>query len=115
MPKVKFLNEKVEIEVQAGANLRREALKAGVSLYPIHKWINCFGYGHCGQCRVLLSEATMAGASPMGWRERLRMKLSWFQIGHEKTMRLACQTRVAGDIEVTTKPAGNLYGTQTTW
>jgi len=115
MPKVKFVQEKLEIEVPAGANLRREALKAGVALYPIHPQVNCHGFGHCGQCRVLLSEATASGAEKPGWRERLRLKLSFFAIGHEKTMRLACQTRVVGDLEVTTKPAANLYGTQKTW
>src|SRR5437763_8027327 len=33
MPKVTFVNEKVELEVPAGANLRQEAMKAGIDVY----------------------------------------------------------------------------------
>ncbi len=115
MPKIKFVNEKSEIEVPAGANLRQEAKKAGIQLYAVPSWLNCLGLGSCARCRVLLSEATAANARPMGFRERLRLKLSWAAIGHEKTMRLACQTTVSGDLEVTTQPPLNLYGTQKTW
>ena len=45
MPSVKFVNEKKTIEVPEGANLRKEALKAGVELYPgIHSIsFNCHG------------------------------------------------------------------------
>ena len=34
MPVVKFTKENKEIEVPRGANLRKEAIKAGVNLYP---------------------------------------------------------------------------------
>src|SRR5262249_26642613 len=34
MPKVVFVNEKQELDVPAGANLRQEARKAGLELYP---------------------------------------------------------------------------------
>ena len=116
MPTVKFLNEKMEIRVPEGANLRREALKAGVPLYPgINRILNCRGLGSCGTCRVIISDATLAGASPKGLKERIRLAVSFFQIGHEKSMRLACQTRVRGDLEVTTRPPFNLYGTQKNW
>jgi ferredoxin len=36
--------------------------------------------------------------------------MSMAYIGNENTMRLACQTRVNGDMEVQTKPPLNLYG-----
>jgi ferredoxin len=116
MPTVKFLDEKMEIQVPEGANLRREALKAGVPLYPgVFRVLNCRGLGSCGSCRVLVSDATLAGASPKGLKERIRLMVSFFQIGHEKNMRLACQTRIVGDLEVKTKPPFNLYGTQKIW
>ena len=115
MPKVKFVNEKTEIEVPAGSNLRQEARKAGIQLYPPPSKFNCIGLGSCGRCRVLLSDATVANAKPMGIREKIRLALSWAAIGHEKTMRLACQTQVAGDLEVITQPPMNLYGTQKIW
>ena len=49
MPTITFANEKKEIQVPNGANLRKEALRAGVQLYPgIHKVVNCHGFGQCG-------------------------------------------------------------------
>src|SRR5260370_32473405 len=49
MPKVTFVNdknEKQEIEVPAGSNLRTEARKAGIQLYPrIGKYMNRPGLG----------------------------------------------------------------------
>ena len=58
MPIIKFVNEKKEIQVPGGSNLRREAIRAGVGLYPgINKVLNCHGLGHCGSCRVLITKA----------------------------------------------------------
>ena len=46
MPKVVFVNEKQEIEVPPGANLRKEAIKAGIQLYSgPHRYLNCRGFG----------------------------------------------------------------------
>ena len=53
MPSVKFVSEKKTIEVPEGANLRQEALKAGIELYPgIHRIFNCHGLRQCGSCCV---------------------------------------------------------------
>jgi ferredoxin len=110
MAVIKFVSEKKEIQVPDGSNLRREALRAGVGLYPgINKIANCHGLGSCGSCRVLITKG-MENASPMGALERLRLKFSMAYIGNEETMRLACQTTVKGDMEVQTKPSLNLYG-----
>jgi ferredoxin len=110
MPTITFTNEKKEIQVPAGANLRKEALQAGVSLYPgIHKVANCHGFGTCGSCRVLITKG-MENASPKGILESARLGVSLAYIGNENTMRLACQTKVNGDITVTTKPPLNLFG-----
>jgi ferredoxin len=38
------------------------------------------------------------------------MAVSLAYIGNESTMRLACQTKVKGDITVTTCPPLNLFG-----
>ena len=88
----------------------KEALAAGVSLYPgVHKVLNCHGMGSCGSCRVLITKG-MENTSPRGLLEKARMGVSMAYIGNEETMRLACQTRVNGDITVTTCPPTNLYG-----
>lgn len=111
MPKVKFYKEKVEVEVPVGANLRDEARKAGVEVYPgINRIVNCMGHGTCGSCRVLLLNGTMKNTSPMTLIEKLRFASSFLNLGDEEEMRLSCQTKVMGDIEVFTQPAFNWHG-----
>jgi ferredoxin len=117
MPSVKFVNEKKTIEVPPGSNLRQEALKAGVELYPgIHKhfFANCHGLGQCASCCVKVKKGK-ENLSPQTFRERLRMILGLFtsaaRKGHEDELRLACLTRVMGDVEIETKPdIMNLHG-----
>ena len=124
MPVVKFTNEKKEIEVAAGANLRKEAMKAGIRLYNgingygarLNQILNCHGLGMCGTCRVLVTKG-MEHTNKMGWLERAKFKgfpipdpACMAYIGNEETMRLACLTTVHGDIEVETCPEFNLFG-----
>jgi ferredoxin len=128
MPIIKFVNEKKEIEVPAGANLRTEAARAGINLNQglngigasINKYMNCKGMGMCGTCRVLVTKG-MENTNPMTKREWVKFKtpiptpvpdpvppLAF--LGHENEMRLACMTRVNGDIEVVSGPEVNLFG-----
>lgn len=124
MPIVRFVNEKKEIEVPVGANLRKEAIRAGINLYSRGTGVvaslkanvvNCHGWGHCGTCRVLVTQG-MENTNDRGLAERLRFHCplpdpaSLGFIGNEETMRLACKTTVHGDIEVTTGPELNLFG-----
>ena len=105
MPKVKVLNQNAELEVSEGANLRKEALHARIGLYPgIHKYLNCRGFALCGKCAVAVKSGR-ENCSPPGIRERIRLLLSYLPIGHEEgEIRLACQTRVMGDIQLETTP-----------
>lgn len=116
MPKIKFVNEKKEVEVPEGANLRREAQKAGVEVYPgLTKILNCQGFGMCTSCKVHIKKG-MENCSKPRWWERLSLRgffnhLCFFaRIGHEDEVRLSCQTCVNGDIEVETKPPLNWHG-----
>jgi ferredoxin len=132
MPIVKFIKENKEIEVPRGANLRKEAIKAGINVHQgvngfgaaINKIVNCHGLGQCGTCRVLITKGA-ENASSMGILEKVRFKCPvptpitpggvdplpcMAFIGHEDTMRLACQTKVLGDMEVETGPQLNLFG-----
>ncbi len=52
----------------------------------------------------------MENTSEMGLLEKLRLKWSFVYIGNEDTMRLACQTKVQGDMDVVTQPPLNLFG-----
>lgn len=124
MPIVKFIKEKKEIEVPEGANLRKEAIKAGINVHQgingfgasLNKYINCHGISQCGTCRVKIVKG-MEHTSTMGMLEKFRFYCplpdpipSMAFIGNEDTMRLACQTLVYGDIEVETGPEMNLFG-----
>lgn len=110
MPKVKFTKEKVEIEVPQGANLREEARKANIQVYSgINKYLNCMGLGTCGTCRVLIKKGA-EHVGPKTFIEKLTLLRMFSTIGHENEMRLSCQCRVNGDIEVETQPPLNWSG-----
>jgi ferredoxin len=110
MPKVTFVAEKQDIEVPAGANLRTEAMKAGIQLYQgLDKVLNCRGNGLCGTCKVLVKKG-MENLSPKGRLEKFKLGTMFSSIGHEDEMRLACQLKVNGDCTIETKPAFNLCG-----
>lgn len=124
MPIVKFVKENKEIDVPEGTNLRKAAMAAGVNVY---KGINgflesvnklpiighCPGIGLCATCTVLITKGK-ENASPMGLREWVRFRIpdhaALHYIGHEDNMRLSCQTKVMGDMEVETGPEFNLFG-----
>ena len=131
MPIVKFVKEKKEIEVPVGANLRAEAVKAGINLNQglngqgasINQYLNCntlsLGLigGMCGTCRVLITRG-MENTNKLTVCERMKFKMvltpdpvpALAYVGHEDTMRLACCTTVHGDIEVESGPEVNLFG-----
>ena len=114
MPKVTFVKEKKEIEVPAGSNLRLEALKAGVSVYPpLNYYLNCMGMGLCGTCRVLVKKG-MDNLNSKTLMERVNLNAHPLTmlavIGNENEMRLSCQVQVNGDCTIETKPAFNMNG-----
>jgi ferredoxin len=114
MPKVVFVNEKKEIEVPAGANLRLEAIKAGIPVYGgLDRYLNCRGNGLCGTCRVLVKKG-MENLSPRTILERINRNLHplgmFYAIGREDELRLSCQVQVNGDCTVETRPAFNWSG-----
>ena len=131
MPIVKFTKEKKEIEVPEGANLRDEAIKAGVNLncalsgvsegidnfiHSFSKYANCHGFGLCGTCRVKITQG-MENTNSITSLEKVKKYVpvpdplpSLAFIGNEDTMRLACKTKIHGDIEVETLPELDMFG-----
>lgn len=110
MPKIVFVNEKKEIDVPVGANLREEAKKAGVEVYAgLTRYLNCRGHGSCGSCRVLVKQG-MENLSAKGLMEKFTLCRMMAAIGHEEEMRLSCQCKVNGDVTIETQPSMNLYG-----
>jgi len=93
MPTVWF--DGTEIECEEGAVLREVLREAGTSPHNgLSKYLNCRGHGACGTCAVEVagnvSEPTSAE----------RNRLSKPPLGDTENLRLACQTRVQGDVTV---------------
>ena len=114
MPKVVIVNEKKEIEVEQGANLRKAVRDAGVEVHgTVESYLNCMGNGLCGTCRVLVKKGS-ENLSPRSGMEKFNFAthpLSMLaRIGHEDEMRLSCQVKVNGDCTVETHPAFNWSG-----
>jgi ferredoxin len=119
MPKVVFVNEKAEIDVPQGANLRQEARAAGVEVHGnieylyLDRVLNCMGHGLCGTCRVLVKKG-MENLNPRTTMERINLRLHPLSllsaIGREDELRLACQVQVNGDCTIETHPGLNWSG-----
>ncbi len=78
------------------ANLRQVLLGESISLYNGQaRIINCRGLGSCGTCAVKIE----GEVSPPNWKDRGRRSLP--PHSPTKDLRLACQTKVLGDIKVT--------------
>lgn len=93
MPTVKFQEKTIDCEI--GANLRQVLLANHLNLHNGNsKYINCRGLGTCGTCAV----AIIGKVSEANWKDRTRRSLPPHD--PDKNRRLACQTRVLGDIEV---------------
>jgi ferredoxin len=94
MPQVTAQGKTVECET--GANLRQVLLQQGVALHNDQsQWINCRGLGTCGTCAVQVEGAVSAAT----WRETARRSMPPHSLTQDR--RLACQTRVLGDVAVT--------------
>lgn len=93
---VEFEPSGIRAKCTVGTPVSEVAREAGVGLLSV-----CGGQGRCGQCRVCI----MAGAvSPPTETERGLIGAAQIADGY----RLACKTRVLGDIKVDVPPASRL-------
>lgn len=82
-------------ECERGANLRQILLQHNIELYNGNSaLINCRGIGSCGTCAVMIE----GEVSEANWRDRTRRSLP--PHSSKRNLRLACQTRVLGDVSV---------------
>jgi len=83
------------VECPAGANLRVVLLRARLPLYNgVARAIHCRGFGTCGTCAVEVEGEVSEPTSV----ERLRLGLP--PHARDAGLRLACQCRVLGDVQV---------------
>ena len=88
-----------DVTVRHGRNLRKALLAAGLTPHnQAARWLNCKGFGTCGTCAVRVE----GPVSPPTRRERWR--LGFPPHDREAGLRLACQCRVEGDLEVQKHP-----------
>lgn len=93
MPTVRYRGE--EIDCEEGAILRDVLSDAGCSVYNgSAETLNCRGLGSCGTCAVHVDGAV----SDPTRREQARLRFPPHT--PEEGLRLACQTRVEGDLVV---------------
>jgi ferredoxin len=85
-----------DIECEPGANLRDALREAGETPHNgLSKQLNCHGIATCGTCAVAVEGAV---SEPTSQEER---RLSFAPHDPDSGLRLACQTRVEGDVTVT--------------
>ena len=108
MPKVTAQGKTFECD--SGSNLRKVLMEHGVELYNGNaKIINCMGIGTCGTCAVMLE----GEVSEANWKDKTRRSLP--PHSHTSGRRLACQTRVLGDVKVTKFDGFWGQGNQSVW
>jgi len=101
VPTIRFRDR--EIDCETGAILRDVLLDADCSPHNGRAdSINCHGLGSCGTCAVAVEGEVSAPTR----RERARMRVPPHD--PDSALRLACQTRVEGD--VTVEKFGGFWG-----
>jgi len=113
MPVVTFYNEHRSHEVEAGTNLREFMQKVHLSPYKgLTELTNCRGHNFCGMCAVEIVDGKGASARGQDEEATLGGNLAIAKIV-EKNMRLACQTKIMGDMVVKTHPVRQIDKVQT--
>lgn len=106
MPVISLVNEGKTLEVPEGTNLRKALIRNGVSPYTgKDRWLNCFGNGLCGTCRVEIVEGK--GLAPMGPLEEASLVglAPFYARQIPKNVRLACRLTISNNVNIKTRPA----------
>lgn len=92
MPTIRFKKTYPDLEVEPGAFLMEELLKAGL---PVAS--SCHGDGICGKCRMQIVEGAENLSKINSVEQLVRERLNI-----ARDYRISCQTRVMGDITIDT-------------
>ena len=106
MPVITLVNEGKTVEIPEGANLLKTLLQNSISPYKgKDKYLNCFGHGLCGTCRVEVVDGK--GAPPMTALEESSLTglAPFYGRSVPKNTRLACRMDVTKDMSIKTYPA----------
>ena len=90
MPKVYFLPDRVEVEVQEGETLMKAAKAAGIPQVSV-----CGGIGRCSTCRVIVIDG-LQNCSPPSKDEQDIINM----LNLPPNVRLTCQTTITGPVKV---------------
>lgn len=99
MATIVYVRENMRVEVPDGDAVRYPALENDVPVYcGLWKFANCHGNGLCGTDRVAVYPAE--NTTPLTFMEKF-----WLRNDRKKNpnMRLACQVKVFGDVNVDTQ------------
>lgn len=108
MPQIQAQGKAINCDREA--NLRKVLLENDIDLYNGKaSTINCHGVGTCGTCCV----AVEGDVSEPQMREKIRMSLP--PHSQASGRRLACQTKVLGDVRVTKYEGFWGQGSDTEW
>ena len=101
---ITYIRENVRVEVPEGDTVRYPALENDVPVYcGLWKFANCHGNGMCGTDRVSVSPS--ANINPLTFMEKFWLRKD---LRKNPNLRLACQVRVYGDVNVETVCKGYL-------
>jgi ferredoxin len=113
MPVVTFYNQHRSHEVAPGTNLREFMQRIHISPYQgLTGLTNCRGHNFCGTCAVEIVDGK--GLSPRGQDEEATLagNLAIAKVV-DKNLRLACQTKITGDMVVKTHPVRQIDSVRT--
>jgi len=106
-----------ELAAPAGANLMEVCQSAGIDVFRgIWRGLHCGGVGlgkllpagTCGRCKLWVKPDAASGVNPPTGKEKVHPKI-------DGMYRLACQVRVLGDMDVTTKPGWQEFVESSEW
>ena len=90
MPQIHFLPDDIRVEADSRQTILRTSLKAGIP--HAHA---CGGRARCSTCRVIILEGLEACAPRNNREQKLAERLHF-----DPTIRLACQTKITGDVKL---------------
>ena len=99
MPTIRFIREGIDVQCQAGENLRDLVIREKLQLYGLKGILgNCGGAGQCSTCFVSVEGDNKNSLSPLTPVEEDKLK------NRPENWRLACQTLIKSSTAILTKP-----------